>query len=60
MMASANWAIWSKPGDFLCIEPWCGMASPADFSGDFIDKPGLLHIQPGEWREASHSITIDP
>jgi galactose mutarotase-like enzyme len=43
--------IWSRPGgDFLCIEPWHGMASPADFDGEFIDKPGLMLIPPSERR----------
>jgi galactose mutarotase-like enzyme len=43
--------LWSKPGaDFLCIEPWHGMASPVDFDGEFGDKPGLMLIGPGEHR----------
>jgi galactose mutarotase-like enzyme len=41
--------LWSKPGgDFLCIEPWRGYASPAGFDGDFTAKPGLVHLAPGE------------
>ena len=41
--------IWSKLGGapFLCIEPWRGFASAADFDGEFADKPGLMHIKPG-------------
>jgi galactose mutarotase-like enzyme len=41
--------VWSKPdgAPFICIEPWHGMASPADFDGEFADKPGLMHIAPG-------------
>jgi len=40
--------LWSKRGgDFLCIEPWYGYASPADFDGDFAKKPGLMHLVPG-------------
>lgn len=40
--------IWTKPGaPFLCIEPWYGYASPEGEAGDFIDKPGLVHIPPG-------------
>ena len=33
-----------KPGGapFLCIDPWRGFASPADFDGEFADKPGLI------------------
>lgn len=51
--------IWSKPqgADFLCIEPWCGTASPAGFDGDFRDKPGLLHLVPGEERTFVHCVT---
>jgi galactose mutarotase-like enzyme len=43
--------IWSREaGSFLCIEPWHGTASPADFDGEFADKPGLMLIPPGERR----------
>lgn len=37
--------IWTKPGaPFICLEPWHGYSSPADFNNDFINKPGLLLI----------------
>jgi len=53
--------IWMRPGaDFLCIEPWRGMASPADFAGDFADKPWLMLIPPGESRAASYQVTLAP
>lgn len=43
--------IWMKPGaPFLCIEPWLGTASPIDFDGPFIEKPGIVIISPGEGR----------
>lgn len=52
--------LWSRPGaDFLCIEPWCGMASPADFAGDFVDKPWMMLIPPGESRSAWFSVTVE-
>ena len=52
--------VWSKPGGvpFLCIEPWHGFASPSDFDGEFVDKPGLMHIEPGERRSLSYRIRI--
>ncbi|HWK44162.1 MAG TPA: aldose 1-epimerase family protein [Stellaceae bacterium] len=51
--------IWTRPpGDFLCIEPWHGMASPVDFAGEFLDKPGLLLIPPGERRMLTHWVKI--
>lgn len=44
--------VWSKnPGNFICIEPWHGYADPEGFSGDFVTKPGLMHIEPGGTRE---------
>jgi galactose mutarotase-like enzyme len=37
--------IWSKPGaDFLCIEPWHGIADPQGYSGDFTHKPGVFVV----------------
>ena len=52
--------IWTKPGaDFICIEPWQGHSDPVDFNGDFMDKPGVVHIEPGESRKWTMHITID-
>jgi galactose mutarotase-like enzyme len=51
--------IWSREGgDFLCIEPWHGMASSVDFDGEFRDKPGLMLIPPGERRVLSMRIRL--
>lgn len=52
--------IWSKPegAAFLCIEPWRGFASPLDFDGEFVDKPGLMLIKPGETERLSYRIGI--
>jgi galactose mutarotase-like enzyme len=52
--------IWSKPGGapFLCIEPWYGFASPINFDGEFSDKPGLMHIAPGETRSFRYTIGV--
>jgi galactose mutarotase-like enzyme len=44
--------------DFLCIEPWHGTASPADFAGEFRDKPGLMLIPPGERRTLTMRIRL--
>ena len=38
--------IWSKPSDFVCVEPWHGLASPAGFRSEFRDKPGLVQVPP--------------
>jgi galactose mutarotase-like enzyme len=51
--------LWSRAGgDFLCIEPWCGMASPQDFDGEFAEKPWLRLIPPGQSRTATLNISV--
>jgi len=52
--------IWAKPGisPFVCLEPWQGMASPAGFSGDFSEKPGVVALAPGATRVWRYSIRI--
>lgn len=48
--------IWQKPGaNYLCIEPWQGMADPLGYTGDFRAKPGVLSLEPG----ASRSFRMD-
>jgi galactose mutarotase-like enzyme len=40
--------IWTKPqADFICIEPWHGVADPVGFSGDFTAKPGVFMVPAG-------------
>ncbi|MBV9537412.1 MAG: aldose 1-epimerase family protein [Acidisphaera sp.] len=51
--------IWMRPGgDFLCIEPWLGTASPVDFAGDILDKPGIAKIPPGGSVSASMTMSV--
>ena len=52
--------IWSKVGGapFLCIEPWHGFASPAEFDGEFADKPGVMHIVTGARQSLSYRIRV--
>ena len=51
--------LWSKPGaNFVCIEPWQGLADPQGFSGDFKEKPGIFILPPGESRSIHMSVTL--
>ena len=55
--------IWAKSDpleSFLCIEPWEGHASPADWDGEFTDKPGGFLLAPGATRKWSLTIALAP
>lgn len=52
--------IWQKPGaDYLCIEPWQGIADPLGFTGDFRNKPGIVTLPPGASRSFRMDVTVD-
>ncbi|GHV03142.1 LACX protein [Spirochaetia bacterium] len=51
---------WTQPGSpFLAIEPFFGSISSLpckEIDGDWVHKPGSLHIQPGEVYVCTHSV----
>jgi galactose mutarotase-like enzyme len=52
--------VWSKlPGEFVCIEPWFGTTAPADFAGEYSQKPRQFRLEGGAARQLSYSITIE-
>lgn len=53
--------IWQRPGaDYLCIEPWQGIADPADWDGDFRTKPGVVELAPGATRSFRMDVRVVP
>lgn len=52
--------IWAKPGpsEFVCIEPWCGIASRVGESGELQQKEGIHELGPKQAFERTFSITI--
>jgi len=53
--------IWTKPDpgpSFLCVEPWEGYASPADWDGEIMEKPGGFLLAPGSTRHWSLTIGL--
>ncbi|UYQ91028.1 aldose 1-epimerase family protein [Chitinophaga horti] len=41
--------IWSaKDADFLCLEPWCGIADAVNTSGELSDKEGIIQLSAGD------------
>jgi len=54
--------LWTRPDPgpaYLCIEPWAGHASPADWDGDFAAKPGSFVLPPGTERTWSLTVNIE-
>jgi galactose mutarotase-like enzyme len=55
----AHLGIWAKPGaDFVCIEPWQGLADLVGHNKKIEDKKGIVWVQPGEEVEKSFSMTF--
>ena len=51
--------IWSaKNADFVCIEPWCGIADHEDANGDFKQKDGINILIPGEMMSRTWSVEL--
>lgn len=50
------WA--AKDADFLCIEPWCGIADSAHHDHDLTTKEGIEKLAPGSTWSRHWSVTI--
>jgi galactose mutarotase-like enzyme len=52
--------IWAKPGpsQYVCIEPWCGIASRVGESGELQEKEGIQELSPKQAFERTFTIAI--
>lgn len=52
--------LWTKgPGaNFVCVEPWYGIASYASEPGELSEKEGILTLEPGQSFTATYSMEI--
>jgi galactose mutarotase-like enzyme len=51
--------IWTKPrGNFICIEPWHGVADPEGYAGDFPSKPGVAIVPAGAEKAIHMAIML--
>jgi galactose mutarotase-like enzyme len=51
--------IWAaKDANFVCIEPWCGIADNVNASGNLEDKEGVQSLPPHEQFEKTYSIEV--
>lgn len=60
-LRSENWpffGIWSKPQteQFVCLEPWFGIADSDTTSGDLTEKTGIIKLQASQQFDCSFSI----
>ena len=52
--------IWAaKDADFVCIEPWCGIADTANHNQELTEKEGIIELGFGEIFERTWRITVD-
>ena len=52
--------IWAKPNaDYVCIEPWIGIADSVDSDRNFENKEGLISLPAGVHFTAAYSIEIN-
>lgn len=52
------WSQYPKTGNFVCIEPWWGIADRLDGNGKLEDKFGMNHLPTKETFNAGFSITF--
>lgn len=62
-LSCKNWpffGIWSKKGgaNFVCLEPWYGIADAADSLGDLRAKKGIRSLQAGQSEALRYSLSF--
>ena len=51
--------LWTKPnGNYICIEPWCGLPDYCDSDYDITHKKGIIALAAGKTETKVHSITF--
>jgi len=51
--------IWAaKNADFVCIEPWCGIADSVNTDQQIVNKEGIHALQPSKNFERTWSVTV--
>jgi galactose mutarotase-like enzyme len=51
--------IWAaKNADFVCIEPWCGIADSVDASGELAEKEGINKLSPRNIFERAWAVEV--
>jgi galactose mutarotase-like enzyme len=51
--------IWAaKDADFVCLEPWCGIADSETHNQDLTQKEGIIKLSAGDSFSRSWSVTV--
>ncbi|AWM14590.1 aldose epimerase [Flavobacterium sediminis] len=51
--------IWKKiKAPFLCLEPWQGLADHTNHNGNFLEKEGVIILQPNSSKKLGYKIEI--
>lgn len=51
--------IWAAPNaDFVCLEPWCGIADSVDTKQQLIEKEGIEQVPSGEVWKKNWQLTL--
>jgi galactose mutarotase-like enzyme len=51
--------LWAAPNaDFVCIEPWCGIADSTDSDQQWVHKEGIIRLAAGEVFERTWALTL--
>ena len=52
--------IWAKPnGDYVCIEPWLGIADNEHTNQDLIHKEGIIKLEAKKGFQACYTIEVN-
>ncbi len=52
--------IWAaKDANFVCIEPWCGIADSANHTQELTEKEGIIELGLGKIFERNWRVTVD-
>ena len=52
--------VWTKKGcdDFICLEPWFGIADNTEFKGNLSEKEGIVSLEPNRHFEVEFSLNF--
>ena len=51
--------IWAAPNaDFVCLEPWCGIADSVDSNQQWTEKEGINRLEAGSVFERTWTLTV--